>query len=88
MISACECMRDEQNHEIIVCGETPVPHSGSDTGSVLDKNTFIDCFFLQCAILSLKPVEEPGPVMQRWQLRSTLMQPGDILVCNSSKEVV
>lgn len=39
-------------------------------------------------MLSLKPVEEHAPVMQQEQLWRMLMQPGDILVCNSSKEFV
>lgn len=85
-----KCMR-EQNHEIVVDGETPASHAGSDPGSLLaEKNqTFIDFFFsLPCAVLSVKPLEEHAPAMQQEQLWCKLMQPVNILVCSSSKEFV
>lgn len=40
-----KCMR-EQNHEIVVDGETPASHAGSDPGSMLaEKNKLLLIFF-------------------------------------------
>lgn len=88
MMPECKCLRDEQNQQIVVCGETPASHSGSATGSVSAKKEHLSIFIsLRCAILSLKALEEHAPVMQREQLWCKLMQPVKILVCIHQKSL-